>query len=129
MSSDASASPLPPDLVLLRFDPFSGQATSTLPARPLRDDDKNSVARLIEDAAANPRATFIVDMIGCTFCGTMRLGVLLRIHQALRKNGRLLRIAVDHPELQDVFRLTRLNTIMAVFTSLDAAIEEAKRQP
>ncbi len=102
---------------------------SSLPARTIRDDDKSTINDIIEAAAANPRATFIVDMIGCTFCGTMRLGVLLRIHQALRKNGRLLRIAVDHPELQDVFRLTRLNTIMAVFASLEAAVDEAKRQP
>jgi anti-anti-sigma factor len=123
------ATPLPPDLVLLRFDPCTGQAVSSLPARTIRDDDKSTINDIIEAAAANPRATFIVDMIGCTFCGTMRLGVLLRIHQALRKNGRLLRIAVDHPELQDVFRLTRLNTIMAVFASLEAAVDEAKRQP
>lgn len=129
MNSPAPTTPLPPELTLLRFEPSSGQSATSLPVSILRDQDKTAIASLIDDIAQSPRRTYIVDMIGCNFCGTMRLGVLLRIHQALRKNGRLLRIAVDHPELSDVFRLTRLNTIMAIFASLEAAIEEARRQP
>lgn len=117
------------ETTLLRLEPSIGQPPSVLPVITLKEDDRAGVNALIESLIAEPRRSLIVDMIGATFCGTMRLGVLLRMHQALRRNGRVLRVAVDHPELIEVFRLTRLNTIIAIFSTLEGAIDEAKRQP
>ena len=125
MTATSDSKSFPHGLTLLRFDPSSTPCSSPGVVRRIVDSDRDAVAALIEEAQQSPEMTYIVDMIGVEFCGTMRLGVLLRIHHALRKNGRLLRIAVDHPELQEVFRLTRLNTIMAVFASLQTAIDEA----
>lgn len=125
-----AALPIPSsETTLLRLEPSIGQPPSLLPVITLKEDDRAGVNALIESLIAEPRRSLIVDMIGATFCGTMRLGVLLRMHQALRRNGRVLRVAVDHPELIEVFRLTRLNTIIAIFSTLEGAIDEAKRQP
>lgn len=117
------------ETTLLRLEPSAGQPPSIFPVITLKEDDRAGVNALIESLIAEPRRSLIVDMIGASFCGTMRLGVLLRMHQALRRNGRVLRVAVDHPELIEVFRLTRLNTIIAIFSTLEGAIDEAKRQP
>lgn len=118
---------LPPHVVVLRFDAPTGDPRESVVFRLINDEDKPQMAALLEEMKANPERIYIIDLTGRTFCGTMRLGHLLRMQQALRLSGRVLRIAVDQKELIDVFRLTRLNTIMQVFSTLVDAAADAVR--
>lgn len=129
MSTSPDQATFPPGLTVLRFDaPAAGHAL--LPGtRMVQETDRAALLELINEMHAEPKRAYIVDLTGASKCGTPRLGLLIRLHQQLRVNGRVLRLAVDHPELSEIFRLTRLNTILAVFTSLQAAIEEARQQP
>lgn len=124
--SVATALPtIPAYVVLIRFDPPS---QSEYPAvRLVNDEDKGAMAALFEEVKADNQRIYIIDLTGKSFCGTMRLGHLIKLQQALRSTGRILRIAADHKELLDVFRLTRLNTIMSVSTTLAEAVADALR--
>lgn len=119
-------SALPAYVVLIRFEP-PAEPVGYASYRLVADQDKADMARLMEEIAAEPEKCYIVDLTGKSFCGTMRLGHLIRMQQALRATGRVLRIAADHKELLDVFRLTRLNTIMSVSPSLAEAIADVLR--
>lgn len=122
----ANFPPIPPNLVIVRFDP-PGEAAGYPQHRLVSESDKPAMTALLEDVKREIDRIYIVDLTGKTFCGTMRLGHLIRLQQALRSTGRVLRIAADQKELLDVFRLTRLNTIMSVSTSLIEAVAGALR--
>ncbi|MBL8747216.1 MAG: anti-sigma factor antagonist [Phycisphaerae bacterium] len=125
MSVLATLPAIPSYVVLIRFEPT---AESDYPAyRLVNDEEKRSMAALFDEVKANTEGIYIVDLTGKSFCGTMRLGHLIKLQQALRTSGRILRIAADHKELLDVFRLTRLNTIMCVSNSLAEAVADALR--
>lgn len=116
---------IPAYVVLIRFEPSE---ESDYPAfRLVQDDQKEVMSALMEEVKRTTDCIYIVDLTGKSFCGTMRLGHLIKLQQALRASGRILRIAADHKELLDVFRLTRLNTIMSVSTSLSEAVADALR--
>lgn len=117
---------LPAYIVLIRFDP--AVESDGYPAhRLVSDGDKPGMSALLDEVGHELDRFYIVDLTGKSFCSTMRLGHLIRLQQALRSTGRVLRIACDQKELLDVFRLTRLNTIMAVSPSLSEAIADALR--
>lgn len=116
---------IPSYVVLIRFEPAEESDYPTF--RRVEEDRKEQMAALIEEVKRTPECIYIVDLTGKSFCGTMRLGHLIKLQQALRVSGRILRIAADHKELLDVFRLTRLNTIMSVSTSLSEAVADALR--
>lgn len=116
---------IPSYVVLIRFEPMS---ESDYPSfRLVNDEAKEQMAALFEEVKSNTEGIYIVDLTGKSFCGTMRLGHLIKLQQALRSSGRILRIAADHKELLDVFRLTRLNTIMCVSNSLAEAVADCLR--
>lgn len=126
MSMSSSLPSLPTYVVVVRFDPPSEPAE--YPRMRLVDDqDKAAMTALLDEIRNDRERVYIVDLTGKSFCGTMRLGHLIRLQQALRSTGRVLRIAADHKELLDIFRLTRLNTIMSVSNSLTEAIADALR--
>jgi anti-anti-sigma regulatory factor len=117
--------PIPPTLIIVRFDP--AESADYPPHRVVSETDKPAMTALLDEVKREIDRVYIVDLTGKSFCGTMRLGHLIRLQQALRSTGRVLRIAADHKELLDVFRLTRLNTIMSVSTSLVEAVAGALR--
>ncbi|MDX2115261.1 MAG: STAS domain-containing protein [Planctomycetota bacterium] len=121
----SSGSSLPDHLTVLRFDaPVEG---SPFAVRLVKEHDKEAFTALLEEMRSATERVYIMDLTGKSFCGTMRLGLLLRMQQALRASGRVMRIAADQRELLEVFRLTRLNTIMPLYTNLTDALAEAVR--
>ncbi len=116
---------IPSYVVLIRFDPTIESDYPTF--RLVNDDSKDIMSALFDEVKADRDRIYIIDLTGKSFCGTMRLGHLIKLQQALRSTGRILRIAADHKELLDVFRLTRLNTIMSVSTTLAEAVADALR--
>ncbi len=125
MSFASTLPAIPSYVTLIRFDP--PPEADYPPVRLVSEEDKPSTAALLEEVKNERDRVYIVDLTGRSFCGTMRLGHLIRLQQALRSSGRILRIAADHKELLDVFRLTRLNTIMSVSSSLADALADALR--
>lgn len=118
---------VPEHVTIIRFDPPAAGSAGTPAYRLVKEDDKAATTALLDEMAKNPDRVYIVDLCGKSFCGTMRLGLLIRMQQVMRSTGRVLRISADHQELLDLFRLTRLNTIMTVSHGLNEAIADSIR--
>ena len=64
----------------------------------------------------------IVDLDGVRFLGSYVLGHLIVVHKLMREAGGTVKLHCPDKEILDVFRITKLDSIFPVFTSLDDAI-------
>jgi anti-sigma B factor antagonist len=73
-------------------------------------------------AAGNPKV--IVDLRPVTFLDSTALGVLVAGLRQVRANGGDLRLVVDHPHINKMFRITGFDTVFSIFTSMEEAMAE-----
>jgi anti-sigma B factor antagonist len=71
--------------------------------------------------------TVIADMTETTFCDSSGLGELAVAHQAALDRGTELRVVVTSAQVRRVLALTRLDRVLAVYPSLDAALSGPPR--
>lgn len=64
----------------------------------------------------------VVDLNGVRFLGSYVLGHLIVVHKLMREAGGSVKLSCPEQETLDVFRVTKLDSIFAVFTKLDDAI-------
>jgi anti-sigma B factor antagonist len=79
----------------------------------------------LDEAVESGEATLIVDLTGVTFVDSMMLGVLLGATRRLRPRGTEMRIVVDDPHVRRIFELTLLDRVLALYPSLELALESA----
>lgn len=71
----------------------------------------------LEDSAG----TVVVDLTGVEFLDSSALGALVGAHRRATAAGRSLRLVCDRPHILKVFRITRLDEVIPVFDSVEAA--------
>jgi anti-sigma B factor antagonist len=73
-------------------------------------------------AAGNPRV--IVDLRPVTFLDSTALSVLVAGLRQVRAGGGDLRLVVDHPHINKMFRITGFDTVFSISTSMEEAMAE-----
>ncbi len=79
----------------------------------------------LDGAIESGAGTLVVDLTGVTFVDSMMLGVLLGATRRLRPRGTEMRIVVDDPHVRRIFELTLLDRVLALYPSLELALEGA----
>jgi anti-sigma B factor antagonist len=68
--------------------------------------------------------TLVVDMTATTFCGVAGVSAVARAHQRATVNGAQVRVAAQAPGVRRVLTITRVDRLISVFDSLQAATAE-----
>ena len=79
----------------------------------------------LDGAIESGAGTLVVDLTGVTFVDSMMLGVLLGATRRLRPRGTEMRIVVDDPHVRRIFELTLLDRVLALYPSLELALDGA----
>lgn len=82
-----------------------------------RDAFKAAVQRALSDGAAR----IIVDCAAATFIDSSGLGALVSLSRAAAEQGASLHLAALSPELLSLLEMTRLDTLLSICPSVDAA--------
>jgi anti-sigma B factor antagonist len=98
------------DVVILRM---SGQMRE-MGADTLRED----LDKLLEDG----RYKLVFDMTDISFISSVGLGQMMRAFRAATSNGGYVRIVNPQPLVEEVFRFTKLHTLIHIYPTVEAAI-------
>ena len=103
---------LPPDVTVLEV---RGRITLGLDTRQLETTvgglEREGVARLV------------FDLSGVDYMDSAGLGLLTRCSVSMRNNGGAFRVACASPKIQQLLKVTRLDTMIQSFSSVAAACE------
>lgn len=80
---------------------------------------KQSVVNLVSEGTNN----VVIDLSGVTFMDSSGFGTLLGATRRLRPGGGGLHLAGPNSTIQRMLRLTRLDSIMEIHDSVEAAVE------
>lgn len=83
---------------------------------------KQSVVNLVSEGTQN----VVIDLTGVTFMDSSGFGTLLGATRRLRPGGGGLHLAGPNSTIQRMLRLTRLDSIMQIHDSAEAAVEAVK---
>ncbi|WP_421902453.1 STAS domain-containing protein [Maridesulfovibrio sp.] len=98
------------DFVILRVGESRVDATNS-------SELQKHVASLVDEGDRK----FVLDLSSVLFMDSCGLAGLITTASELPKDGRLL-IAGLHPRVEQIFRLTKLNTIFDIYPSVDDAL-------
>jgi anti-anti-sigma factor len=93
--------------------------------RPDDEVDATNADRLrsaILAAAGTGSELLVIDMSGTAFCDSTGLNVLVRAHKRLEEGGGQLRLVAREPTLLRIFKVTGMETMFAMFGSLQDAL-------
>jgi len=80
---------------------------------------KQSVVNLVSEGTSN----VVIDLSGVTFMDSSGFGTLLGATRRLRPGGGGLHLAGPNSTIQRMLRLTRLDSIMEIHESVEAAVQ------
>jgi len=83
---------------------------------------KQAVVNLVSEGNQN----VIIDLSGVTFMDSSGFGTLLGATKRLRPTGGGLHLASPNSTIQRMLRLTRLDSIMQIHDSVDAAVQSVQ---
>jgi anti-sigma B factor antagonist len=92
---------------------------------PTGDIDLATAPRLrqdLVDASANGPTLVVLDLQGVDFLDSVGLSVIVGGHRRLRHEGRSLHLAAPQAVVRRVLVLTRLDTLIPTFESVDDAV-------
>ncbi len=69
-----------------------------------------------------PGIKLIVDFEGVEYLSSSALGKLITLKKKVEENSGTLKMCRIKPEIMEVFRITRLDTIFDIYPDLDAAL-------
>lgn len=75
----------------------------------------------VQSALAAGARRLIIDCTAATYIDSSGLGALVSLSRTAREQGASLHLASLSPELQSLFELTRLDTLLSIHPSVDAA--------
>ncbi len=76
----------------------------------------------MDDLTAAGNKNLVVDMTGVTFLDSTGLGILAMCSGKLKSAGGQLRVAGAIPPVEQVFRLTKVDTILAIYPTVADAL-------
>jgi anti-anti-sigma factor len=79
----------------------------------------------MEELSAAGKRTIVIDMAQVTFIDSTGLGIFAMASGKLKSAGGRLLLAAPSPPVEQVFQLTRVNTILAIHTTLAEALAAA----
>jgi anti-anti-sigma factor len=91
----------------------------------------SDLRRLIEDFLRTGYSKLIIDLTGVTYLDSSGIGALLAFQRSLKKEGCCLGIVIS-PSRKSIFRLfeiSRINTILNIYDSLEEAIDAISAMP
>jgi anti-anti-sigma factor len=77
----------------------------------------------ISDVAGNGIHKLILDLSGIDFLDSAGLGALMILYGNMKVRGGQLRLVAPGAKVLDVLKLTRTDSILAIDTNLEAALE------
>ncbi len=86
---------------------------------------KQAVVNLVSDG----NSSVVIDLTGVTFMDSSGFGTLLGATRRLRPAGGGLYLAGPNSTIQRMLRLTRLDSIMQTFPTVQAAVDAVKSGP
>jgi len=72
-------------------------------------------------AAARPKV-LVIDAADLSFVCSLAIGQFVMLHRGIKSHGGVVRLAGVQPSVAEVLAKTRLDTLMPMFPSVDAAI-------
>lgn len=69
-----------------------------------------------------PGVKLIVDFEGVEYLSSSALGKLITLKRKVEENSGTLKVCRIKPEIMEVFRITKLDTIFDIYPDLDAAL-------
>lgn len=83
--------------------------------------NRDAFKAAVQGALAAGATRVIVDCAAATFIDSSGLGALVSLSRAASEQGASLHLAALSPELLSLFELTRLDTLLSIHPSVDAA--------
>jgi anti-sigma B factor antagonist len=101
----------------------------TLPAE-IDITNADAIGEALSSAIASGAGIVIADMTGTTFCNSSGISVLVQAHREAAANHAELRLVVLSAAVLHALTLVRMDFLLPIYTSLDAALApEAAPQP
>jgi anti-anti-sigma factor len=90
----------------------------------LDEKDLERLSLLIDQAAADPTvSTIVIDLSQVQLLPSLGLGSLIQAHRKCAARQQKLKLVVNSPSLRQVFVVTRLDRVLELADSIDAALE------
>jgi anti-anti-sigma factor len=93
----------------------------TMPAE-IDITNADRIGRELSAAIAAGAGIVIADMTGTTFCNSSGISVLVLAHRQAAANGAELRLAVPAAAVLRALKLVRMDSLLPIYPSLDAAL-------
>ena len=77
------------------------------------------------DQAAERR--FVFDFASVTYLSSSALGMLIGLQRHFAQRKETLKLAGINPEIMEVFRITKLDTVFDIYKDVDAAVEACRK--
>ena len=78
------------------------------------------------DVVAAERSEIVVDLLGVAFLDSSALGVLVGGYKRVSTMGGHLRVACPPGPLTEIFRVTGLDRVLPLYTSVEDAVDDAR---
>jgi anti-anti-sigma factor len=91
--------------------------------KQLDEKDLKQLSLLIDQAAADQTvSTVVIDLSQVQFLPSLGLGSLIQVHRKCLARQQKLKLVVNSPSLRQIFVVTRLNRVLELADSIDAAL-------
>jgi anti-anti-sigma factor len=77
---------------------------------------------IFESMQRDPDAKILVDMGRLRYCGSALLGIMLRVWKSVSARSGVLSFCNVNPEVTEILKQTRLDTLWTVYPTREAAI-------
>ena len=81
-----------------------------------------ALGRGLMDLAEEPGTRVVLSFLGVKHLTSLVLGRLIHVHKRLAESGGELRLADIHPQLFEIFSITRLDRLFKIFDREDEAV-------
>ena len=94
-----------------------------IPNGRITEVDAYRIEEQFEDVLASPNPRLVVDLADVTFLTSAFLGTLVATMQRSKAAGGYIRLVAPQPLVAEVFATTKLDKLLPIFPSVEAAIE------
>lgn len=98
----------------------------------LEDSQADAFLKQLEQALAqkpaNEKRTFILDLSNIEHVNSTHIGSWLQAHKKTHAQGESFIIAAPAPGIYEALMITRLNRLISIGTTMDAAVAQAQNQ-
>jgi anti-anti-sigma factor len=95
--------------------------TILTPAGEIDRDSSKDLREAADRAVRRGRRHLILDLTEVTFCDSSGLSLFIDLHRQADSAGGWLRLAGARPQLRSMLRVTRLDQLLALYDTVEAA--------